>query len=72
MSERSSSLYEYECDGCHGRFEVLMTFREHQPFDRDEQGKWHPTGYPELQPECPHCHSHDVVQVTTRELDGAE
>lgn len=69
MNERNMTVYEYDCDSCHGRFEVEMTFREHEPFDRDERGKWHPTGYPELQPECPQCHSHDVVRVDIHEAD---
>lgn len=69
MNERRTTTYEYECDGCHDRFEVVMTFREREPFDRDEQGRWRPAGYPEQQPECPTCHSHDVVRVDVREAD---
>lgn len=69
MNQRSTSIAEYQCDDCHNRFEVVITFREREPFDRDEQGRWRPTGYPEQQPECPQCHCHDVVRVDTRAVE---
>jgi hypothetical protein len=46
-----------------------MIFHEREPFDRDEQGRERPAGYPEQQPECPTCHSHDIVRVDVREID---
>lgn len=69
MTRPNKSVYEYDCDSCHGRFTVEMTFRERAPFDRDEQGNLRPTGYPELQPACPQCHSHDVVRVEIHEAN---
>lgn len=72
MNERSATIREYECDNCHDRFEVVMTFREQEPFDRDEQGRVRTAGYPEQHPECPACHSHDVVRVDLRKTDSTE
>jgi hypothetical protein len=73
MSESNTTVHEskssYECGGCREHFEVVMTFREQEPFDRDEHGRTRPAGYPEQQPECPMCHSHDVVRVEIRAAD---
>ncbi len=69
MNEPRKAIYEYECDDCRRHFQVEMDFRQRAPFDRDEQGQELPTGYPEQQPECPTCHSHDVVRVDVRQTD---
>jgi hypothetical protein len=44
-----------------------MTFREHERGGLDQDGQERTTGYPEQQPECPTCHSHEVVRVDIRE-----
>lgn len=69
MSKSNTAIYEYECNDCHHRCEVLMTFNKSEPFDRDEQGRERPAGYPEQHPECPTCHSHDVVRVNIRAVE---
>jgi hypothetical protein len=69
MSENRDLVHEYECDQCRHRYEVVMTFREQDHGDLDQEGQERPTGYPEQQPECPTCHSHEVVRVDIREKD---
>jgi len=69
MKERKVLIYAYECDSCRHHYEVEMTFREDEPADRDRQGRVQRAGYPEQQPECPTCHSQEVVRVDVREKD---
>lgn len=57
MSYRDS--YEYACQSWEHRFEVVTTFRE-KPTDEPDETT---SGYPEEQPTCPVCHSHEAVRV---------
>ncbi len=53
--------YDFACQSCAHRFHVVTTFREKhadEPVDMTKQ-----SGYPEKQPACPVCQSHDAVQV---------
>lgn len=55
------SNYEYACQSCEHRFKVVTTFRENQANNNDEIDEQ--DGYPEEQPACPVCHTHDAVRV---------
>lgn len=59
--------YEYACQSCEHRFEVVTTFRE-KPVDEPDETT---SGYPEEQPTCPVCQSHEAVQVRVNSVaDG--
>ena len=67
MNRPVEMTYEYRCGGCSHHFEVVRTFREWTSWP--PRGAERPAGYPEEQPECPTCHSHDTAQLIVRDVN---